>query len=569
MPQNFLQNHQLYLTPLSPLHLGTGEDYEPTNYVISDGALYAFDPSQAALTPQQRNELLQTAQRGDTLAIQNYFKKHGSTFADCAYKIVGVSSALASEYEKLGKVANREQSGQKVGNSFIIERTAVNPVNHQPYIPGSALKGCLRTAWLDQLAEKQPYSKGSHKQNNAAHYETELLGSFASDGLRLLKTADFTANGTIATQIQYAVNKKKHIVYKRDIDGVFVLDGNGNKIIVQAKGVTGRRETIQHGQYRAFGGSCTLQKLLLAHNPPIKQPNASLPKTPLQNLQQIAQNANHYHLKRFEAENRLLDERGLIHPEWLQHTRNLLAALKQQLDNGEIMLVRLGKHGGAESKTLSGLAQIKINEGKDPETDRQRSSFQQHTQTVWLAAQAATETHGLLPFGWALVEIDPQGGNAALQNWCQQNSSHLNDIQALQAKLHERKQAAAAQKAAIRAEAEAAERAKIEQAAAEQAAAAAHAAELAAMKPADRLIADWTQKLRDFPFDPRNDTASNVFFNQLKTAWEQATAEMDDNSKQQIATAFSFKKLENLKRGFFINKREKEIKAMLKQLRGE
>ena len=44
---------------------------------------------------------------------------------------------------------------------------------------------------------------------------------------------------------------------------------------------------------------------------------------------------------------------------------------------------------------------------------------------------------------------------------------------------------------------------------------------------------------------------------------------MDDNSKQQIATAFSFKKLENLKRGFFINKREKEIKAMLKQLRGE
>lgn len=307
----------------------------------------------------------------------------------------------------------------------------------------------------------------------------------------------------------------------------------------------------------------------MAHNPPIKQPNASLPKTALQNLQQIAQNANRYHLKRFEAENRLLDERGLIHPEWLQHTRNLLAALKPQLDDGEIMLVRLGKHGGAESKTLSGLAQIKINEGKDPETGKQRSSFQQHTQTVWLAAQAATETHGLLPFGWALVEIDPQGGNAALQNWCQQNSSHLNDIQALQAKLHERKQAAAAQKAAIRAEAEAAERAKIEQAAAEQAAAAAHAAELAAMKPADRLIADWTQKLRDFPFDPRNDTASNVFFNQLKTAWEQATAEMDDNSKQQIATAFSFKKLENLKRGFFINKREKEIKAMLKQLRGE
>ena len=549
MPQNFLQNHQLYLTPLSPLHLGTGEDYEPTNYVIEGGVLYAFDPSQAALTTLQRSELLETAKRGDITAIQSYFKKHLQTFADCAYKTVGVSQALEQQYQKrLGNIANREQSGKKVHNNLEIERTAVNPLNHHPYIPGSAFKGCLRTALLERLSKPgdRPMAR------DAARYEAELLGSFASDGLRLLKTADFMPVGNIATQIQYATNHKKKKVIK---------DGRE----VKAKGITGRRETIQHGQYRAFSASCTLQKLLLAHKPAIRQPDKNLPKASAQpqSLQQLAQDANHYHVLRFEAESKLLHERGLIDPAWLQHTRKLFTTLMPQLNRGEIMLVRLGKHGGAESKTLSGLAQIKIMQGKG-----QKPTVEQHTKTVWLAAQAEAETHGLLPFGWALVEIDPQGGNPALQNWCENNQQHLADVQAIQNKLAERKQAAAERKAAIKAEAEAAERARIEQAAAELAAQQARAAELAAMSPADRLIADWTQKLQDFPFDSRNNTANSDFFNQLKTALEQAAEQLDNSSKQQIAAAFSLKKLENLKRGLFTGKREKEIKAVLGQLRG-
>ena len=550
MPQNFLQNHRLYLTPLSPLHLGTGEDYEPTNYVIEDGVLYVFDPAQAVLTPLQRTELLETAKRGDITAIQSYFKKHLQIFADCAYKAIGVSKALEQQYQqRLGKIANREQSGKKVNNNLEIECTAINPLNHQPYIPGSAFKGCLRTAVLERLSRPGD----APDSRKATQYENSLLGSFASDGLRLLKTADFMPVGNIATQIQYATNHKKKKVIK---------DGRE----VKGKGVTGRRETIQHGQYRTFTASCTLQKLLLAHNPLIKQPDKSLPKvsTQPQSLQQLAQDANRYHLLRFKTESQLLDERGLVAPDWLASTRQLLDELLPQLNSGNIMLVRLGKHGGAESKTLNGLAQIKIMQGKG-----QKTTIEQQTKTVWLAAQAEAETHGLLPFGWALVEIDPSGSNPALQRWCEQNQQHLTNVQAIQAKLAQRKQAAAKQKAAITAAAEAAECARAEQAAAEQAAQQARVAELAAMKPADRLIADWAEQLQQFPFDSRNETAAIDFFNQLKTALGQAVEQLDNSSKQQIAAAFSFKKLENLKRGFFVGKREKEIKAILKQLRGE
>ena len=52
----FLSAHTLALTPLSPIHIGCGEDFEPTNYVIEDGLLYGFDPSRATLTELQRGQ---------------------------------------------------------------------------------------------------------------------------------------------------------------------------------------------------------------------------------------------------------------------------------------------------------------------------------------------------------------------------------------------------------------------------------------------------------------------------------------------------------------------------------
>ena len=42
---NFLDTYDLVISTLSPVHVGCGEDYEPTNYVIDDDTLHAFDPS--------------------------------------------------------------------------------------------------------------------------------------------------------------------------------------------------------------------------------------------------------------------------------------------------------------------------------------------------------------------------------------------------------------------------------------------------------------------------------------------------------------------------------------------
>lgn len=559
MSQAFLTPYRLFLTPLSPIHLGSGEDYEPTNYVISDGVLYAFDPAQATLNPQQRSELQEAAQSGKIDRIQRYFGKHAQTFAASAYKAVVVSRALEKEYnERIGKVANREAGGKNVYNSLNIERTIDNPLTHQPYIPGSALKGCLRTALLERMVgERAPQPKPTSRE--ASRFESNYLGSFASDGLRLLKTADFMPADDVATQIQYATNHKKKRVVK---------DGK----TVEAKGVTGRRETIQHGQYRAFSATCTIQHLLLAHNPHIKQPRKSLPENRVQpkSLQQLAIDANRYHIDRFDQECSQLDELSLIAPDWLKQTRNLLAQLTPQLQKGSIMLVRLGKHGGAESKTINGLAQIKIMQGEDMEGKAKAPTYEPKTKTVWLAAQSAVETHGLLPFGWALIEIDPPSDNSALQQWCKHNSSHLAAIRSIQAELAERRKQAAAAAAELQAQAQAAEQERIAQAQLEAAEAARRQAELAAMNPAERLVAEWQQQLADFVYDYRNQQAYTGFYQSLLAALNQAAETFSAAEQKNIAEKLSLKNMKKYQSDLFNNrKREDEVKAVLRRLRGE
>lgn len=535
MSSDFLTTHRLYLTPLSPLHLGCGEDYLPTNYVIAEGLLYAFDPAKAKLNNIQRQDLQKT-NKADLKAIQKFFNRHQQAFIACAHATVDVTPALQTKYTQYFQ----QNTDPK---QFTIKRIAAHPHTHAPYIPGSAVKGCIRTAVLETLS--QQYHKNhpnapSPKANEGLRYEAQLLGSFATDGLRLLKTADLMPSAGVFSQIQYAANLKRNVPENKAATN-------------SAKGgIPIWLETIPHGQYRAFCADFVLQHLPDQSGHPKGVPAANVRP---HNLQQLAQQTNAYHLPRFEKENKLLAERGMIDPAWWHSSQVLLAALKPALDQGHIMLLRLGKHGGAECKTL------KIKIGK--------STIANTTKTVWLAAPGADDTKGLLPFGWALIEIDPAAESPPLQQWRDENHTHLQHIQTKQAALrHIKEQAAAAER-----EAAAAEQRRKEQAealAAEQARqAAAAAAHRAAMSPAERLIHDWQQALQNFRYDGRNQQEHTNFYQKLLTALQQAANDFDPGAQQHIAAELSLKKMQQAQPQLFSSKREKEIKALLRQLRGE
>ena len=539
-----LTRHTLHLTPLSPLHLGTGEDYEPTNYLIHGDALYTFDPARAILNPDEERELHAAAQSGDLQHIQRYFRNNPKPYIAAATHASSVSKGIVAEYQKnYGEIVQREGKGKNVHNRFQIERTATNPHNHQPYIPGSALKGSLRTALLEQLSADYRGNKPTAKQ--ATHYENELLGSFATDLLRLLKPADLGATAPIATHIQYATNHKKRIVKGRE---------RGN-------GPTGRRETIQHGQYRAFHGDITLQHLDLSHKPHLKDAAKKLPAAHSLDLAALARAANDYHLRRFAREAALLSERGLVDPAWLKSTQQLIDQLKPALDAGSHILLRLGKNGGAESKTIDGYAQIKIMAGKG-----QKLTFEAQTKTVWLAADDDKSTRGLLPFGWVLIEIDADADNPALQQWSRANSAHLKtaaDLQqqlaAAQAEQHERSAAAQAANAARAAAAAA-------QAAAEQA----EAARLAALPPWEQKLHAWQEELPTIKNNGAGDRTAIQFIDKILAGIQDVLENPAADTAARCKLADDIAALPLKKRSLISDKRQKEaLNPLLRQLRGE
>ena len=445
----FLSTHTLALTPLSPIHIGCGEDFEPTNYVIEDGLLYGFDPSRATLTDEQRNKLMNAVmnKKAALPAIQRFFRDNAAAFKPHAHVVMPVAKGVAQMYEqRIGKTANVEASGNQVFNKLEIERHVFTGPLQQPFIPGTSFKGALRTAWLDELNGGRTPRDAEYKHNGEAksttHMETTLLGGdFQTSPLRLLKVADLMPVREPEREVLFAVNRKKRMP----------KDGEA-----PPKGITARKDCVLPGQYRLFQAGVTLPALLAhtgatdAKGKPLTPQRNQLDANGSVNLKRLAQQSNAYHQQRLRRELGVLDGRGLVNPDWKRSVEALLAPggeLDKKLAAGQAFLIRLGRYGGADNKTLTGegVASIKIMGARV--NGKQEFSFEPTTKTVWLAAQHDTDQKHLTPFGWAVVEIDPQADCASLKNWCATQAQGRPNMAAKRAALQVERQAAIAQKA--------------------------------------------------------------------------------------------------------------------------
>jgi CRISPR-associated protein Csm5 len=199
---NFLRSAQLALTPLSPIHIGCGDDFEPTNYVIENGLLYGFDASRAVLPENLRQRLSQLGDKADLLGIQRFFREHRQHFIPHADVLMPVAKGLAADYEKqVGQVANNEGNGNRVFNQLFIERASHS--GGQPLIPGSSVKGALRTAVVDAINNGQRVIDRDEIRKPDYLEKRLLEGDFATSPLRLLKTADFMPVSEVARQVLY------------------------------------------------------------------------------------------------------------------------------------------------------------------------------------------------------------------------------------------------------------------------------------------------------------------------------------------------------------------------------
>lgn len=410
----FMQTHKVYLTPISPIHIGCGEDFEPTNYVIDENVLYHFDPVKLGLSQEQRERLInliddeKISNAQKLLNIQKFFLNYKDIAKKVSIHEANVATGFPFEWkEKISKPVEKDKKGKEkdVINQLAIQRNAYYPSKngHIPYIAGSSFKGAFITPILSQRhfengqspfikLDAKMNSKDKNKKladiadkinndyiyqiNNLKSFE-EVKEEFAHNEFRSIKFSDFTPEIVANTKIYYTVSFHREL-YKGE--------KKSDSRIVQ------RRECILEGQYRAFTADLTIMEDRV---------------NKLCSLEEYFKITQDYYRRAFTSEIEKMKESDLVNEKWANSILNLISK------GG--YLVRLGKNG-SDTKVLEGknVAQIKINPKKG-----QEEYYQEKATTFWLAADNNKQQKDLLPFGWAIIEVDPLGDNEALKQWCE------------------------------------------------------------------------------------------------------------------------------------------------------
>lgn len=450
MKTNTMESVTLHITPLSPVHVGIGEDYEPTNYVMEEEALFAFDSDVAnrVLTERQRKDLLEMVSKPTRRAedmikqVQDFFYNNRKPLAAASSHFLPVSAGVFDLYQKrVGQSANRESGGKSVVNKLEIQRTFFNPYSQQPIIPGSSIKGAIRTALLDDVNDGQGLSEAVYRlkptQRNQALQKELFKGSFATDPMRLISLGDanYQTPTLFGSEIRFAVDRKKKEVVK---------DGKIVQSQAEAQNLYQLLECLPALRYRSFGGTLSVQDLqgMTAKGTPTKELRWT--------VKGIAAACNYFYHKRFVTEMKVLRERRYLHPDWEKLAEAITSGvIYQKMKAGEAFLLRVGRHSGAESVTLEGVRSIKILQGKG-----QQPKYEPEAKTVWLAANTEKDRSGMLPFGWVLVELDDTPDaelQALLKPWQDKDQQRQEKLQQVSGKHNAALQA---QQAVIVAEAE-------------------------------------------------------------------------------------------------------------------
>lgn len=380
---------------LSPIHIGCDDIYEPTSFVIDEKRkkLIEFDPIDfiKSLKPQEAAEFTKIASGDNLLAIFKAIKRFYKP--EIKGREIEITDFLVDHYKKILSMGTFDKKA--VINQFTISKTAYNQHNNMPYIPGSSLKGSLRTAYLTALAvnnnikeywkneldkkelkDSEMVYKLIGKRKIADKLETKLLNlkegkdKMSSDPFRMVKVSDFLPVGDISTKIVYAVNKKK--------------EKSDKTTLADRGGVYQIFEVIQPG---------TILEGTLNVNKPEKASGIILQIT----VDNLKSSLNKFYIPMLEAEIKTLEALGISVP--LINSVN--SKFKGQI-NRTAFIVRLGRHSGAEAVTIEGNRNIKIMQGKD-----KPPKYLDNATTLWLASDEPRPKNNsnLIPFGWAVLEV--------------------------------------------------------------------------------------------------------------------------------------------------------------------
>lgn len=340
-----LENKKILIHTLTPLFIGSGEDFSPFTFWINSEKNELVEFAEEAfinsLSEAEKNAL----GRLSLLDLMKLIYKKRSFLSG---KVFPVSPQIADTY-------NNVLAGMADFNEFTIKKPIVNVNSLLPYIPGSSLKGALRTGYLaacPNLTCLHQHNGGAYGRGKEQLDEAAALGGKMSfNSFSTVKVGDCIPVGEVPTLVLYALRCHKH------------KDKSNIHTMLQA----------------VLGGSVFSGELTLADR--IKD------SFKIKNITDILEKIERYSLSL------LADEQiGIKYP-----TLYNLQRIKNEFTN-PVYLCRLGGCIGAESHTIDKFRQINIRNPKG------KSRILPYS-TCAVCATANKHAPQPISFGWCLIEV--------------------------------------------------------------------------------------------------------------------------------------------------------------------
>lgn len=342
-----MKKYNLHCEILSPIHIGTGIEIEPLDYIIEKGRLYKISFEKLVITMEdtERVKFEKLIDRGNLVDIRKYIAERIDREKDSVYSLE-VSQQVENTYKS--KIAD-------IQNQLLISPFIRTEGDAVPLIPGSSIKGAIRTAVISELAKDCKLPKPREPREKYA-FESKVLKykDGKDDPFRGIKVRDRTLqkDDTIIREVKN-VSKKKGAP----------LQANNIQMICEVSNSSVTGETVECDVEISFD-----EKLFNTN---------FLSKT--FSIEQVIKSCSVFYKDKMEYEHKKFYKNSEVESCSMQ-------LLNTPLDENSFLL-RMGRFSGVESVTL----------------DNYRNPKPPGNKAVWGTSRNLVE--GLYPMGWVKVTV--------------------------------------------------------------------------------------------------------------------------------------------------------------------
>ncbi len=218
-------SYRLNLHLLTPVHIGNGQELDPFTYIIRDNGLFLIDLIKWIASFPQQDELRKMMDTDNFARVRSFMAAHFDA-PDA------VRAAIPIDNPQLTETYHKAIRAQNPRNQVLISQMVRNEVNMESYLPGSSIKGAIRTAIANRFVKPARVSSADSYRNK---YNSKIFGPPQQDPLKFLKLGDVPLgkNGTVIVEAkEFPLNPDKPLTPKGHVEVTFSLCHTNQPVIL-------------------------------------------------------------------------------------------------------------------------------------------------------------------------------------------------------------------------------------------------------------------------------------------------------------------------------------------------